>query len=110
MAGCYTYLVMLTKDDLNAISETINPLIKVEGEITRKDLKGYIDANNGIFGQIVRIDLAAQKQEIIEVIRAGFQEVGKIVGELKDEIHNEKLIQLEERVIKLEKQQSQTHH
>lgn len=53
---------------------------------------------------------SAQKQATIEVMKAGFQEVGKMVKEVKEEIHNERLKKLEERVGKLEKQQLQTRH
>lgn len=101
---------MLTKDDLKAIADTMSPLIKIEGEITRKDLKNYIDANNRIIGQIVKIDLSAQKQDTMEVMKAGFGEVGRMIKEVREEIHNERLKKLEERVGKLEKQQLQTRH
>ena len=49
--------------------------------------------------------MAAQKHEVIEVVKEGFREVGKIIGEVREEIHDERLKQLEERVRKLEKQQ-----
>ncbi len=100
---------MLTKDDLQAIAETMNPLIKAEGQLIRKDTRNFIDANNIIMGKIVRIDLAAQKQEIIEVMKVGFKEVGRVIGEVKEEIHSERLKQLEDRVKKLEKQQVHNH-
>ena len=93
---------MLTKDDLKAIAETISPLIKAEGELTRKEVtanvtkevKNYIQANNSVLGKIIRIELAEQRQEIVDVMKAGFQEVGKIVRKS------------EERITALEKQRS----
>lgn len=100
---------MLTKGDLQAIVEVINPLIEIEGEKTRKELKeyvkDYVQANNSILGQIVRIELAEQKKEIITVMKAGFREVGTIIRELKTS-QNEQLEQAKERVSKLEKQRS----
>ena len=98
---------MLTKDDLKAIVDVIGPLIKSEGELTRKEitteLKDYIRANNSVLGKIIRIELAEQKQEIVGVMKSGFQEVGKVIKELKT-TQNKRFQRVEERVTKLEKQ------
>lgn len=51
---------MLTKDDLKAVVDSMSPLIRAEGAVTRKDLKNYIDENNRIIGQIVQIDLSPE--------------------------------------------------
>lgn len=64
---------MLTKNDLKAIADTLDPLIKAEREITIKDLKNYIDANNSILGQIIRIDLLAQKKDTMDVMKQVFR-------------------------------------
>jgi len=99
---------MLTKDDLIAISDTLGPMIKLEGDKTRKEIKGYIDSNDSIFGEIVKVELAAQKKELVEFIKTGFNETGKIVGRLREEIRNERVKKLEERVKRLELQQLHT--
>lgn len=97
---------MLTKDDLKAIAETVHPLIKAEikaeGDLIRKDTREMIHSNNAVFGQILRIELAAQKREIVEAVKAGFKEVVKIVLEIKEK-QDERIEQLEKRVGKIEK-------
>ncbi len=103
---CYYYLNMLTKDDLKAIAETVHPLIKAEikaeGDLIRKDTREMIHSNNAVFGQILRIELAAQKREIVEAVKAGFKEVVKIVLEIKEK-QDERIEHLEKRVGKIEK-------
>lgn len=103
---------MLTNDDIKAIVDTISPLIQAEGKAIRKNTisKNDLISNNKIIGKIITIELASIKQEIIEAMKAGFYEAGKMIREVRDEIHNEKLDQLEERVKKLEQQQSRPHH
>lgn len=93
---------MLTKEDLKAIAETVHPLIKEEGDLIRKDTRELIHSNNSVFGQIIRIELASQKREIVEAVKAGFKEVVKIVLEIKDK-QDERIEQLEKRVGKIEK-------
>lgn len=103
---------MLIKDDIKAITGALAPLIKAEGEAIRNELvtKNDLEANNKIFAQIVRIETAAVKQEIIDAMKAGFNETGKMIGEVKKELYNKRLEQLEERVRNLEKQQAKNLH
>lgn len=96
---------MLTKNDLKAIAKTIRPLIKAEGDLIRKDMvtKNDLRVNNGIMGEIFRIELSAQKHEIAKAMKTGFREMVKVIRRLK-ELYDARLEEHEKRIEKFEKQ------
>jgi ribosome recycling factor len=77
---------MLNKEDVQAIVQAMSPLIKAEGEAIRKDMvtKKDLEINNKVLGTIIRVELATAIQEL----------------------NNEKIKQLEERVKTLEEKLS----
>ncbi len=105
---------MLTQDDLQAIGELIKPLqadtITIKEDV--KGLKSHIDLNNSVLRTIFKVELNTAIKDVAElatVTREGFEEIRKKLKEVKEEIHSERLKQIEEQLTKLEKQQAHSN-
>lgn len=92
-------MVMLTKDDLRAIGELLEPINKkLENVTTKQEVKEIVVGNNRILSTLLKVEIAAQAQEIIKAVSAGFQETTNQIKQLgkKLENHESRLSQLED--------------
>ena len=56
---------MLTKDDLRAIGELLEPVNKkLDNMATKQDVKAIVAANNRVIGTTVRAEIAAVKETL----------------------------------------------
>ena len=82
---------MLSKDDLQAIGELLEPIHRkldtIEKNIVTKD---DLRLNNDVLSTIFKVELGSIKKDIVEALKLGFQEIAKHV---KD--HRERLEKLE---------------
>jgi|GEM_PF-6324728 len=82
---------MLSKDDLQAIGELLEPLHRKLDSIEKNMVtKDDLSLNNDVLSTIFKVELGSIKKEIVEALKLGFQEIAKHV---KD--HHERIEKLE---------------
>ena len=83
---------MLSKDDLQAIGELLEPIHRKldtieKNMVTKDDLR----LNNDVLSTIFKVEFGSIKKDIVEALKLGFQEIAKHV---KD--HDERIVKLEQ--------------
>ena len=93
----------MTTEDL----EQIGKLLDASLEPIKKNMatKSDLEANNRVLGTIFKIELASTRQEIVSVVKAGFQETAKQIKRIEQK-HDKKLEDHEERIERLEQDTS----
>lgn len=93
----------MTKEDLQQIGELLEPINRqLESMVTKQDVKDIVEANNRLLGTILKVELASTNQEIVGVVKAGFQESTKQPKQAEQplkqiaEDHEERITRLEE--------------
>jgi hypothetical protein len=93
---------MLTKDDLLAIGELLEPINKkLETIETNMGTKSFIEANNRVLGTLFKVELASITQNIVAVIKAGFQEAAKQIKRVEQKLDKVE-VDHEDRIVTLE--------
>ena len=93
---------MLTKEDLLAIGDLLEPINKkLETIETNMVTKSYLEANNHVLGTLIKIDLALKTKEIVAAVKAGFQETMKQIKASEQKL-DAKLTDHETRISQLE--------
>ena len=93
---------MATKSDLTLVRQDMATKSDLLYMARKSDLKNMVTNKNlDIFAKIFKIELAAQKQEILEAMKDGFNELAKIIIKIKTK-QDEQIEHLKKRVGKLE--------
>jgi Na+/phosphate symporter len=88
----------MTTEDL----EQIGKLLDASVEQIKKNMatKSDLETNNRVLGTIFKIELTSTSQEIISVVKAGFQETARQLKRIEQK-HDKKLEDYEERIERL---------